>query len=344
MAEARASDGEISPGADRTEDGNEVKRSLLPKQQSLVLYSQAALSPTKTTSSAKKGRKPRTIVVQRAGDSADSSTSARRPLLKQERRISTGDRIAMFFSRGHRETPTPDIIISGSVDEAQEDDDEDDGARTPLPVLPVILPEGDSDDERGLASPSSSSSPRDKVSKVPKFLKVTKRYRRSSLVRMDAVQKARDSLKGPEEDVYRRISVHGSLDLKKHTLLKDMTGFRNALSFSAVEQQKEDDDDTIAITELRSSSGGPNTLEIPKEGFERHRRKGSKKKRPSLRRLLTIAAEPKLNREELEERHNSRRKEREERRKERKERREREKQRLEEQKYDEEGVSISCDC
>ena len=331
-----ASGGE-SATESNAEDG--ATKRTLPKKDSLVLYTQAALSPAKM-SPGKKGRRPRTILLKQSGDSDEGKTGQRRPLLKQERRVSTGDRIAMFFSRGaHRDanntaTAAPEIVISGEISE-----DDEDGAKTPLPVLPVFPPERESVDEGFAAGPGPSGPARDKASKLPNFLKVTKRYRRSSLVRMDAVkQTGRDSLKGTEEEQYRRISVHGSLDLKKNAF-KDMSEFRNALSFSAADPK---DDDTIAITELHSS-GGSNMLEIPQEGFGPHRRKSSKRKRPSLRRLLTISTEPKLNREELEERHNSRRKEREERRKERKERKERklkEKQRLEEEKYDEEGVSI----
>ena len=303
---------------EKSENGIEQIKMTFPKQESVVLCTQAALSGR--IMSARKGRKPRTILLKRPSD-----TGQRRPLLKQERRVSTGDRIAMFFSKSQKETTTPDIVISGSVDRTS-DEDEDGGQRTPLPVLPVVLPEADSDDE----NPTDR-----KVSKLPKFLKVTKRYRRSSLVRMDAVkQPATNTLKGIEETC-RRISVHGSLDLKKGTL-KDLSEFRNAVSFSAADQK--DEEDLIAITEF--PSGGANTLDIPREPWGRHKRKGSKKKRPSLRRFLTITSEPKLNREELEERHSFRRKEREERRKERRERKLKEKQRMEEEKYDEDGVSI----
>ena len=80
-------------------------------------------------------------------------------------------------------------------------------------------------------------------------------------------------------------------------------------------------------------------LTVPGQRPSKFKRKGSKRKRPSLRRLLTIAVEPTLDREALEERHNSRKKEKEERKKEKKERKLREKMKLEEEKYDEDGVS-----
>ena len=312
------------------ENCTEEKRITLSKQESVVLYTQAALSGGKM--STRKGRKPRTVLLKQPSNPSDVGAGLRRPLLKQERRMSTGDKIANFFSRSHRETNTPDIVISGSVDHENEDEEED-GLRTPLPVLPIVLPEVDSDEEN-----QSDKLMKDKMSKLPKFLKVTKRYRRSSLVRMDAVKQPgtnTNALRGTEEDTCRRISVHGSLDLKKGTL-KDLSEFRNAVSFSAADPKEEED--MIAITEL-NASGDANMLDIPREPFGSHRRRGSKKKRPSLRRFLTMAAEPKLNREELEERHSSRKKEREERRKEKRERKLREKQRMEAEKYDEDGVS-----
>ena len=322
-------------GVEKSENCTEEKRITLPKQESVVLYTQAALSGGKM--SIRKGRKPRTVLLKQPSNPSDVGTGLRRPLLKQERRMSTGDRIAMFFSRSHKETNTPDIVISGSVDNENEDEEED-GPRTPLPVLPIVLPEGDSDEENQADKLMRDKLMRDKMSKLPKFLKVTKRYRRSSLVRMDAVKQPgtnTNALKGTEEETCRRISVHGSLDLKKGTL-KDLSEFRNAVSFSAADPKEEED--MIAITEL-NSSGDANLLDIPREPFGGHRRRGSKKKRPSLRRFLTLAAEPKLNREELEERHSCRKKEREERRKEKRERKLKEKQRMEEEKYDEDGVS-----
>ena len=309
---------------EKTENGIEQKWITLPKQESVVLYTQAALSGGKIS---RKERKPRTILLKHPSDESDVRTGQRRPPLKQERRVSTGDRIAMFFSRSLKETtPTPDIVISGSVDKASDDDE--DGPRTPLPVLPVVLPEVDSDEENQTDKKST---------KLPKFLKVTKRYRRSSLVRMDAVkQPGSNTLKGVEDEQVRRISIHGSLDLKKGTL-RDLSEFRNVVSFNAADPKEEED--MVDVTEF-NPSGGANMLDIPREPFGQQRRKGSKKKRPSLRRFLTITAEPKLNREELEERHSCRRKEREDRRKERRERKLREKQRMEEEKYDEDGVSI----
>lgn len=292
------------------------KRPAISKQESLVLYTRAALSPEKMNRGSQRGRKPRHVFVSKT-DKASAATGQRRPLLKQQSEISTGS--YHFENNG---CAHPEIVISGSVD--HNSDDSDGEPRTPLPVLPVVPPEVDSGDE-------NEADTEDNLSHLPDFLFVTQRYRRSSLVRMNAVKQPGSIPVHNDDDSCRRISVHGSLDLKR----KDLSEFRNAVSFSAAEQK---DDDTVTISEIRQS-GGKDMLKIPDEIFGKHRRKLLKKKRPSLRRLLTVASEPKLNRQELEERHACRKKEREERRKERRERKLREKQKEEEEMYDEDGVS-----
>ncbi len=321
MAEAS---GSSEPEVSEQED--DQKKPMLPKQESLVLYSQAALSAGRMSSrgSGRKGRRPPRPLLLTAGgsDSPDTSSNQRRPLLKQSESTDQG-----LDNTGRRLThqDTPDIVISSECDvDVSEADDEDDGPRTPLPVLPIVLPEPDSDDEN---APDQA--------KRPTFLGVTQRYRRSSLVRMDAIKpQGSNTLEAnPEEPVRRKISVHGSLDLPKNTL-KDLIGFRNAKSFNV----ESDDEETVAISELHTSVNN-NLLNVPTGKTSKFKRKGSKRKRPSLRRLLTISVEPQLDREALEQRHNSRKKEKEERKKERKERKLREKRRLEEEMYDEDGVS-----
>ena len=297
---------------------NEMKTPMLSKQESLVLYSRAALSPEKMCKGSRKGRKPRNLFLKKT-NSVGTTKGPRKPLIKQQSEISTGS--YHFENTG---CTKPEIIISGSMDAAWDDDDSDGGPRTPLPILPIVLPEENSDDE-------NEADTEDNLSQLPDFLFVAQRYRRSSLVRMDAVKQP-GSTAAQSDDDCRRISVHGSLDLKR----KDLSEFRNAVSFSAAEQK--DDDDTVTISEIRAS-GGADMLNIPGEMLGKHKRKGSRRKRPSLRRLLTVASEPKLNREELEERHEYRKKAREERRKERKERKLREKQKEQEEMYDEYGVS-----
>ena len=118
--------------------------------------------------------------------------------------------------------------------------------------------------------------------------------------------------------------------------IRDLIKLRKAQSFNAEEPEEED---TITISEIHPS-GKSNMLTVPGETHGKLKRKGSKKNKPSLRRLLTITTEPQLDREELEERRTCRKKEKEERRKERMERKLREKQKREEEMYDEDGVSI----
>ena len=302
------------------DDMKEVKRPMLPKQESLVLYTRAALSPEKMIKGSRKGRKPRPLFLTK-NDVSGSTKGQRRPLLKQQSEISTGS--YHFENNG---CTHPEIVISsGSVDQLS--DDSDGGLRTPLPVLPVVPPEVDTGDE-------NEADTEDNISQLPDFLFVTQRYRRSSLVRMDALKQPGATGGQEDDESCRRISVHGSLDLKR----KDLSEFRNAVSFSAAEQKNEDD--TVTISEIRAL-GGSNMLKIPDDIFGKHKGKGPKRKRPSLRRLLTVASEPKLNRQELEERHACRKKEREERRKERRERKLQEKQKMEEEMYDEDGVSIA---
>ena len=296
----------------------EMRTPILSKQESLVLYSRAALSPDKMCKGSRKGRKPRNLFLKKT-NSVGTTKGPRKPLVKQQSEISTGS--YHFKNTG---CTHPEIIISGSVDAPWDDDDSDGGPRTPLPVLPIVPPEENSDDE-------NEADTEDNLCQLPDFLFVAQRYRRSSLVRMDAVKQP-GSAAAQNDDDCRRISVHGSLDLKR----KDLSEFRNAVSFSAAKQK--DDDDTITISEIRAS-GGADMLNIPDAMLGKHKRKGSRRKRPSLRRLLTVASEPKLNREELEERHEYRKKAREERRKERKERKLKEKQKQQEEMYDEYGVS-----
>ena len=165
----------------------------------------------------------------------------------------------------------------------------------------LFPPEPDSDDEIQERT----------ADQLPAFLGVTQRYRRSSLVRMDAVKQPTGNLldTGSEEPV-RKLSVHGSLDLPKNSL-RDLIKLRKAQSFNAEEPEEED---TITISEIHPS-GKNNMLTVPGEIHGKLKRKGSKKKKPSLRRLLTITTEPQLDREELEERRTCRKKEKEEREK-----------------------------
>ena len=303
------------------------QKPMLPKQESVVLYTQAALSGGKMTKGTDRiGRKPRPLLLKQISEAPSSSGNQRNPLLKQQSESGGVDNTGRRIQLTNQDTPN--IIISGDCDPYGSDDD-DGGPRTPLPVLPVVPPEPDSDEENHADTEDNAQQ--------PSFLGVTQRYRRSSLVRMDAIkQTGGNALEASSDDSVRRISVHGSLDLPKNTL-KDLIGFRNARSFNVADSE---DDDTITISELHPS-GKTNLLSVPGERRGKFKRKGSKRKRPSLRRLLTIATEPQLDREALEERHNSRKKEKEERKKEKKERKLREKLKWEEEKYDEDGVSIS---
>ena len=294
----------------------------LAKQESLVLYTQAALAGGKMSSGkGRTGRRPRTVLLEQVSEAP--GLGSRRGLIKQQSETNTTvDNTGKKYVLSHQDTP--DIIVSGDCDASDEDEDYD-APRTPLPVLPIVPPEPDPDDEsQGQTSLQLSA-----------FLGVTQRYRRSSLVRMDAVKQPSANMLDTGSDVpIRKLSVHGSLDLPKNTL-KDLIGFRKAQSFNA----ESDDEDTVTISEL-NPSGKSYLLSVPSESHGKFKRKGPKKKKPRLRRLLTITTEPTLDREELEERHTCRKKEREERRKEKRERKLREKQKEEEEKYDEDGVRI----
>ncbi len=282
------------------------------KQESLVLYTRAALSPETRRN---KGRPPR------PGFKTDSATmGSRRPLKKQLSAVSSSSSQGETYAHAHVYSSNPEIVISGALEPRSAEPD----PRTPLPVLPLEPPVEDAEND---------ADTEDNYFQFPNFLYVAQRYRRSSLVRMDAVKQPGGSSAQGNEDACRSISVHGSLDLPK----KDLSEFREVVSFSAAELK--DEDDTITISELRAS-GGENMLKIP-SGFRKRKQKTGRKKRPSLRRLLT-ASESKLNREELEERHACRKREREERRKERKERKVKEKQRQEEL-MDKDGVSRSAE-
>ena len=306
---------------------NENLKPELAKQESLVLYTQAALSGGKMSSGkGRMGRRPRPVFIKQISETEAPNAPGlgrRRALVKQESETDTTvDNTGKQYVLSHQDTP--DIIISGDCDASDEDEDYE--PRTPLPVLPIIPPEPDSDDEIQERT----------ADQLPAFLGVTQRYRRSSLVRMDAVKQPTGNLldTGSEEPV-RKLSVHGSLDLPKNSL-RDLIKLRKAQSFNAEEPEEED---TITISEIHPS-GKNNMLTVPGETHGKLKRKGSKKKKPSLRRLLTITTEPQLDREELEERRTCRKKEKEERRKERMERKLREKQKREEEMYDEDGVSI----
>ena len=304
------------------------QKPMLPKQESIVLYTQAALSGGKMAKgTGRMGRRPRPLLLKQISETPSSSSSQRRLLLKQQSETNQG-----IYNTGKKlqltHQDTPNIVISGDCDFYLSD--EEDTPKIPLPVLPIVPPEPDSDEENHADTEDNAQ--------LPSFLGVTQRYRRSSLVRMDAIkQPGGNTLEASAGDSPRRISVHGSLDLPKNTL-KDLVGFRNARSFNIVDSE---DDDTITISEI-NPSGKSNLLTVPGERPGKFKRKGSKRKRPSLRRLLTIAVEPQLDREALEERHNSRKKEKEERKKEKKERKLREKMKMEEDKYDEDGVRICC--
>ncbi len=318
------------PSEPEVSEHEDDQKPMLPKQESLVLYTQAALSGGKMSrGSGRKGRRPRPPILPGLSEPSGSSGGQRRPLLKQQSETCQG-----IENAGRRlyHQDTPDIVISaegdGTAMDGDDEDEDDDAPLTPLPVLPVVPPEPDSDEENQADVEDNTQ--------LPAFLEVAQRYRRSSLVRMDAIkQPGTSTLETNTEDSVRRISVHGSLDLPKNTF-KDLIGFRNARSFNV----ESEDEDTVAIAEIKDPAKS-NMLSVPTEMHRgKFKRKGSKRKRPSLRRLLTIAVEPTLDREALEERHNSRKKEKEERKKERKERKLREKRKLEEEMFDEEGVSI----
>ncbi len=341
MAESSDANRDFSEASEHrgAERDNSSDKQSLPKQESLVLYTQAALSGgAMSGGSGRRGRKPRSPIVLHEISEARSSLGGgvgrrRAALVKQQSQLEPhSDDTGKKYLLTHQDTPN--IVISADCDASDEDegddddDDGDDGPRTPLPVLPIVLPEPDSEDEG-----------RNDSDQLSAFLGITQRYRRSSLVRMDAVQQptSNSTLEAPSGEPVRKLSVHGSLDLPKNTL-KDLMGFRKAQSFSA--DDSEDEDDTIAISELNPSVQQNMFLTVPGEVVGKHKRKGSKKKRPSLRRFLTITSEPQMGREELEERRNCRKKEKEERRKERAERKLKEKQKQEEDKYDEDGVSM----
>ena len=318
-------------GSENEEDVEKCNhaRPELGKQESLVLYTQAALSGGKmSTRKGRMGRRPRSILLKQTSEQEGGpGPGVRRAFVKQQSETDAGvDNTGRKYLVTHQETPN--IVISGDCDASDEDDDYE--PRTPLPVLPIILPEPDSDEET-----------QETISQqLPDFLGITQRYRRSSLVRMDAVKQPTGNLleTGSDEPV-RKLSVHGSLDLPKNTL-RDLIKLRKAQSFNAEDSEE---DDTVTISEIHPS-GKSNMLTVPEVTHGKFKRKGSKKKKPSLRRLLTITTEPQLDREELEERRTCRKKEKEERRKERMERKLREKQKREEERYDEDGVSIKlCD-
>ncbi len=339
MAESSDANKDYSEASGR--DGgvktNVGDKSGLPKQESLVLYTQAALSGGRMSSgTATPGRRARPALLKQISETPGPLRSPRRraAVVKQDTET---DNTGRKYVLSHQDTPH--IIISTDCDGGAEqdaddgdaDDEDDDGPMTPLPVLPIELPEPDSEDE---------DDGRNDSEQLSAFLGITQRYRRSSLVRMDAVQQPAsggNALEAPTEAPVRKLSVHGSLDLPKNTL-KDLVGFRKAQSFSAEDSEE---DDTVAISDLPFSGKSGIFLRVPGETHGKHKRKGSKKKRPSLRRLLTITTEPQLDREELEERRNCRKREKEERKKERLEKKKKEKQKEEEEKYDEDGVSIS---
>ncbi len=271
-----------------------------------MLYTKAALSPD--TKSRLERRDGRTAEPDGRRPSGRRGRH-RRPLLKQQSEMSTGSSSlndAFWHSN-------PEIVISG-------ENEDDDGPRTPLPVLPVVPPELDSDE--------NEADNEDNDLQFPDFLLVAQRYRKSSLVRMDAVKLAPPGAANSSGAAKcRRISVHGSLDLPR----KDLSEFRNVVSFSAAEQKEEND--TITISDIRPSKFSHHLL----GRYKRTRRK----KRSSLKRLrLLSGSDTKLNREELEERHAQRKREREERRAERRERKLKEKEQKEEGKFDEDGVSV----
>ena len=196
-------------GASEPEVGeqDDDQKPMLPKQESLVLYTQAALAGGKMAKgSGRIGRRPRPLLLKQISETAGSSGSQRSPLLKQRSEINQG-----IDNTGKKLThqDTPNIIISGDGDFYLSD--EEDGPKTPLPVLPIVPPEPDSDEENHADTEDNAQ--------LPSFLGVTQRYRRSSLVRMDAIKQTGGStLDAATEDSPRRISVHGSLDLPKNTL------------------------------------------------------------------------------------------------------------------------------
>ncbi len=323
MAEPTEESKDINTENEETEQnsGEQNQRPGLPKQESLVLYTQAALRGGKMgKGTGRQGRRPRTVLLRQISESTSNSLQQHDILRQQSQGSIPGkENVPKTLSLPHQDTAPPNIVISTEDCDGDDEQEEDDCPLTPLPVLPVVPPEPDSDSDDNAES-----------SLLPEFLEVSQRYRRSSLVRMDAITP------NAPDDEPRRLSVHGSLDLAKGGI-KSLLGLRNAMSFDASDH--EDIDDTVSITEIHPAAAKNNWLSVPKEAFGRHRRKGSKRKRPSLRRMLTLAP-PALDREELEERRQNRKKEKEERKKERKERKLKEKLKLEAEMYDEEGVSI----
>ena len=207
MADSTEANGDYSEAAEREEDlqKNENSKPELAKQESLVLYTQAALAGGKmSTDKGRMGRRPRSVFLKQISGAEASGAQAfgrKRALVKQQSETNTiVDNTGKQYVLSHQDTP--DIIISGDCDASDEDEDYE--PRTPLPVLPIIPPEPDSDDEIQEST----------TNQLPAFVGVTQRYRRSSLVRMDAVKQPAGNLldTGSDEPV-RKLSVHGSLDL-----------------------------------------------------------------------------------------------------------------------------------
>ncbi len=334
MAEASDGQTDILLGAEQENCdmiAEDAKKQELPKQESVVLYTQAALRGGKMgRGTGRSAKRPCTVVLRQVSEPASKiqlrkvmKENRMRTLQEERKSIDKGNGLSKnYLSHGG----APGIVISDL--EEMDNGNDDEVSRTPLPVLPVLPPESDSEDGDEEDNGEGGGD-----SLLPSFLSVTQRYRRSSLVRMDAITPPGGTTPVADEDG-RRISVHGSLDIPRPG--GNALAFRNAVSVDTSE--REDTDDMVSISELHTKG---NLLAVPSEKLGRHKRKGSKRNRPSLRRMLTLAVSsaPPLDREELEEKKLSKKREKEERRKERKERKLKEKLKREAEMYDEEGVS-----
>ena len=163
-------------------------------------------------------------------------------------------------------------------------DEEEEVANRPPPLFTpnIVISQDhshDSDDDRPITPP-------------PQHLQVAQRYRRSSLVRMDAVGLGGLGSVTTNGDNTKLAESVSSITSETDPLVKTTTlnldhlkQMRSTLSFSAVEGG--------AVSPDLESSGRSNTLTIPGEDIYERRQKGSakspKKKRPSLRRLLTLS-------------------------------------------------------
>ena len=92
------------------------QKPMLPKQESIVLYTQAALSGGKMAKgTGRMGRRPRPLLLKQISETPSSSSSQRRLLLKQQSETNQGIYNAgKKFQLTHQDTPN--IIISGDCD------------------------------------------------------------------------------------------------------------------------------------------------------------------------------------------------------------------------------------